>query len=605
MKNRWVLMVLSAQLTTGFARTNAATVDDLSARLRERIEAYHRGATAVTHSLRLVYFHPNDAPPQKGYQERITRIMRDIQDFVRAEMHRNGFGARSIRLETEGDLVKIHTVEGREGTAGYNYDFRYGQKIRRELQTALKGTVDLDRDFVMVFCGLCPRDEQGVYHFRSPYYGWGGSGNRWGLCFAADCELLDTRHFTNQVDGISYTEHLGSFEKSLSQFNQLYIGGIAHELGHGLGLPHNQEKPWEARDRGRAMMGSGNFTYRTELTGGKGSFLTKASALRLATHPMFAGSDRGRFDRTRFMEPELEFDYEPGRRELTVGGRVAGRPEVLAVIAYTDPVGRSNYDAHTWLAEVRDGEFEVTARVHRRGKNELRLQFLHLNGAISTCRLDYTVKDGHPDVDGMKLAWSYSAAERRFMAGDQREAVKLGRENLSRAAQGKFADKLRHLIALAGERPLTSLGEGSADEAWLSAVAWESAEVGWGRPARDQYYSGRGIADGVCVEISGVFHPRALHAHAPARHVFDLGGNWKRFTAVGGLQLGVPDGGSGVFVVKGDGRELFRSLKLGGTASVNVDVDVTGVRQLELLTESGKDGNGGCWTVWGSPRVSR
>jgi hypothetical protein len=57
--------------------------------------------------------------------------------------------------------------------------------------------------------------------------------------------------------------------------------------------------------------------------------------------------------------------------------------------------------------------------------------------------------------------------------------------------------------------------------------------------------------------------------------------------------------------VRGDGRELFRSGLLKGTATSLIDVDVSGVKRLELLVESGKEGNGGCWTVWGSPRLER
>jgi hypothetical protein len=275
------------------------------------------------------------------------------------------------------------------------------------------------------------------------------------------------------------------------------------------------------------------------------------------------------------------------------------------VIAYTDPEGRSNYDAHTWIGEVRDGAFDLVARVHRNGKNVLRLQFLHLNGAVSTRSLPYEVKGGRPDAEEMGRAWSYARAEQRYMRGDKAGAARVAVAALGPKASGKHADKLRHLIDLTNERSVESLEEVEVDEAWLSAVEWSVAKVGWGRPARDQYFSGQGIADGVCVEIAGQFHPRALHAHAPARHVYDLGGRWRRFTAVGGLQAGVSEQGSGVFVVKGDGKELFRSAKVGGSASARIDVDVSGVKWLELLVESGKGDNHGCWTVWGSPRVAR
>lgn len=577
---------------------------DLGQSLQQRIDAYHSETGGKDHKLRLVYFHPNDAPPQKDYRARLTRIMFDVRDFIAAEMKRNGFHERSINLEMDGDQVKLHVVEGRDGTDGYNYDQRYGAKVLQELRSALKGTIDFDREYVLAFCGICPKDEKGVYHFRSPYYGWGNSGARKGMCFAADCEVLDTRNFTATNQTFRYTEHQGPFTKKLSAFNILYIGGIAHELGHGLGLPHNREKPWENSQWGRALMGSGNYTYRDELVGGKGSFLTKASALRLAAHPMFTGSDRDRFADSASEVKDL--DVKRTGDGMRIRGRVTGKPEIFAVIAYTDPDGGSNYDAHTWLSEVKGGKFEILVRHHRRGNHELRLNFCHLNGGFSNFKLRYTANpEGRPDIDELNSGFAYGQAEAMYMKGDRKGALRLAKANLRGVVSGKSADKLRHLIALQNPAKLFDVAKVTGDQASLSDAEWKSAQVGWAKPARNQYYNGGWIRDGVCIELGRRFHPKALYAHAPARHVFDLEGKWKRFTATVGLQKGVSSNGSGVFVLKGDGKELKRTLVLRGEVTARLDVDVTGIRRLELITESGKEGNAMCWTVWGSPFVSR
>lgn len=576
----------------------------LARTLQSRIDAFHRKTADREHRLRLVYFHPNDAPPQKGYRERITRIMLDIRKFISLEMKRNGFHDRSIRLEMDGDLVKLHVVEGRDGTDAYNYDQRYGAKILRELRSALKGTINFDRDYVLTFCGICPQDDQGVYHFRSPYYDWGGSDVRRGMCFAADCEMLDTKHFTATNQTFRYTEHQGPFTKTLAAFNSLYIGGIAHELGHGLGLPHNREKPWEKKKLGRALMGSGNFTYRTEQVGGKGSFLTRASALRLAAHPMFTGSDRQRFANARFKLSDLNF--KKGRTGLKVTGHVEGSPEIFAVIGYTDPEGGSNYDAYTWISEVKNGRFEINVASHRRGPHELRLNFCHLNGSFTKFELPYNTGDGYlPKIDGMNAWWSHGRVEQLFMAGKRKEAVALAKKNLKQNAEGQSADKLRHLIHLTEKTKLEDLSNSKATRLSLSNAKWSSAKVGWGRPARNHYYTGNGIRDGVCIELNGEFHPQAIYAHAPARHVFQLNKRWRKFTATVGLKDGVGPGGTGVFIVRGDGRELHRTKRLGPRQTAKIDLDVSGISELQLITESGKQGNGGCWTIWGSPYVAR
>jgi len=69
----------------------------------------------------------------------------------------------------------------------------------------------------------------------------------------------------------------------------------------------------------------------------------------------------------------------------------------------------------------------------------------------------------------------------------------------------------------------------------------------------------------------------------------------------------VQDGhaGSVVFVVKGDGKELFRSDLIKDNQVQNLDIDITGISKLELLTENGNDGANGDWGVWLEPTLQR
>lgn len=181
--------------------------------------------------------------------------MLDIQAFYRTEMKRNGFGDRTFPLEMKGDELKIHLVKGKEPAAQYPHES--GGNVRREVQVALAGRTNLDREYVLIFNGMCRKLGENRYFFHAPYYGDSRSNHRRGLCHVADCELMDTLHLTDMKNRIQYEEHYGKRDQTLAKFNTFYLGGIAHELGHGLGLPHNREKEWERQQFGTSLMGGG------------------------------------------------------------------------------------------------------------------------------------------------------------------------------------------------------------------------------------------------------------------------------------------------------------------------------------------------------------
>ena len=60
-----------------------------------------------------------------------------------------------------------------------------------------------------------------------------------------------------------------------------------------------------------------------------------------------------------------------------------------------------------------------------------------------------------------------------------------------------------------------------------------------------------------------------------------------------------------MFVIRADGREVFRSPKLMPGSTAAYDVDLAGVAMLELATEDGGDGRNADWGVWLDPELSR
>ena len=64
-----------------------------------------------------VYFKPVGAPPAP---DTLAEVMQDVQTLYRTEMERNGYGAKTFRLETDNaGKVIVHTVNGRQNTAHY------------------------------------------------------------------------------------------------------------------------------------------------------------------------------------------------------------------------------------------------------------------------------------------------------------------------------------------------------------------------------------------------------------------------------------------------------------------------------------------------------
>lgn len=575
---------------------------ELAAKLQSRIDAFHKDAAPHQRTLKLVYFTPSDREPIEGHEDRLTRIMLDIQSFYRDEMLRNGFHARTFPVEMEGDRLKLYYAQGRLPHNRYSYPT--GELVRRDIRRALRGKVDLEKDYVLIICGLCEEDDKGKFIFNSPYYGDSAANHQQGHCFAADCRLLDTVHLTNTKDRIQYWEHRGDFDQHLARFNTAYIGGIAHELGHGLGLPHNSQNKDELQKMGRALMGNGNHYYRRDRWEDKGAFMTLASCLRLAVHPLFSGSERKLHTSANTELKDLKFEADASR--LTVTGRVEAKVEPIAAIVYIDPNGGQDYDARTWVGEVQDGRFKIDSNNWKSGPHAIRISIVHANGEVSKTRIPFEINRlRQPDAAGLNARWLIGRAESAVYERDWKAVEAIAGEAADRELAADQQAALAGLVAIKDRASRGDLKRTESDAVFLSDAKSREESVGWGRPARNHYYFDKRIRDGVALRVGGKYHPKGLYAHAPSTYAFELGGRWKTFTARIGLQEGAHEQGSGVWVVEGDGKELFRSAKLQGGVSAQIKVDISGVEKLTLRTESGKQGNANCWTIWGSPSVTR
>ncbi|MCK4563735.1 MAG: hypothetical protein KAU94_03545, partial [Verrucomicrobia bacterium] len=328
--------------------------------------------------LHLVYVTSRDRAPLPNYKERIHRIMVDVQDFYRTEMERNGHGPKTYTLDLgKNGKAMVHLVT-------LDWDFDPERKfspndLRPVIAKSLLGKgIDIEQEYIMVFENVYWQDH-GTWTYDMVYTGSGNpvKGDTW----AADHEWLDPLNIDPERK-----ERINDRGQKLSigQFNVKMIGGVAHEFGHGLGLPHNHETKEEFRQHGKALMGAGNYTYRQERLGRKphGSFLTPAHAFILSLHPLFNGRIPDHFEVPDVFIEDLTFRIKDG--QLTVSGRADPQEEVAGIVLYHDPLPtgiNKDYDAFSYLAKMKsNGKFSASMPLQDGKECALHLKVYFKNG---------------------------------------------------------------------------------------------------------------------------------------------------------------------------------------------------------------------------------
>jgi hypothetical protein len=390
------------------------------------IAAYHAGHAPATNLLRVVYFVPKDGQPLPDYAERLDRVVNDVSDFYRDGLRRFGMETTGLPLERKDGKLVLHLVRGRLPASGYQVN----SDPAHEIALALKRTVDINREYVLVFYALSTHEPDGTFEFNAPFYGAAGSSQRNGLCHALDCEVLDPLLLTETKRTIVFTSRAyNHVQLTDAQFNSWYLGGVAHELGHALGLPHDDGSGPE-KQFGTSLMGEGNLTYRQELWGGGDpehhsgrwvglapTYLGRASALQLASHPLFTASDRGRWDMLKSDFQTLHFSVTNGM--VRIQGVATSSIPAYAVIGYLWPVDDKVDDhfARTFSCVLQDGAFVLDLeKIHTDHWHQfhIKLATLHANGAVTKKQFNLRYDASSvPDTAALNEEWVASRRSRR------------------------------------------------------------------------------------------------------------------------------------------------------------------------------------------------
>ena len=114
--------------------------------------------------VRLVYFLPNDRQPQPDIDEKMDRLIKEVQTFYADQMEANGFGRKTFQIETDATgKVIVHHIKGQFPDVYYqNLNFTLpGSNLLVEItekfdtsNTFLLTTLDVSNEMIGDSCGI-------------------------------------------------------------------------------------------------------------------------------------------------------------------------------------------------------------------------------------------------------------------------------------------------------------------------------------------------------------------------------------------------------------------------------------------------------------------
>ncbi|MGE6732503.1 NPCBM/NEW2 domain-containing protein [Streptomyces sp. NPDC059900] len=142
-------------------------------------------------------------------------------------------------------------------------------------------------------------------------------------------------------------------------------------------------------------------------------------------------------------------------------------------------------------------------------------------------------------------------------------------------------------------------------DTWASDMEWLTSANGYGPAERDRSNGESGAADGHPLTLAGKTYEKGIGTHADSAIEVYTGGQCTRLTADVGIDDEINGYGEVAFSVEADGKVLWTSPRVtGASATVPVDVDVSGARHVQLKATDTNGSKSGDHADWAAARFS-
>jgi hypothetical protein len=408
-----LLLLLSGFVaTTGCKKSELGGIEQPSP-VTPPIVAYNYTSDRAQ-NLNVVYFVPNDVTVPADHHRRLSEILLNARDFFSKEMERNGYGLKTFGLlkDDAQKRIKLIEIKGAQGKSAYPYNGGAGAVQAEIAAYKTSHPNDFTSDHNLVIIPAYAYDANGEPG-GPPFYGVGKT------CFALDYADQDLKYLgTGGTLGTRATK---------------WIGGMIHELGHGLNLPHNRQKAVSEQSLGMSLMWAGNSTWGLSPT-----FLTAADCAVLNTNQVFNSANKTYYGQVTSSILRIDASYNSGKKAIVIKGRYKSSNPITDLVFFNDPnvnnegVGvNRDYNAIAWTSKpVGADSFYVempVADLAEKADNipyEFKLKLVHDNGSVAEHFYSYTFLGGIPVIDFStkdelsKKNWSVSAFSSEETSGE-------------------------------------------------------------------------------------------------------------------------------------------------------------------------------------------